>query len=556
MVLTWFDRIGDWNPQLFRELKGRLKPRNMMIIAALALLIQGLILFFFYNQLPLDATSSQRYCAAVENYDCVTDSLGRALVDWPEWWGDIFRMLNWGLIILPMAGGIFLLLNDLDQEERRGTLNFIRLSPQSGHNILLGKLLGTPALLYLGLLMLVPLHLMAAAGTHAPVEFVISFYVLLIAACGFLYSLALLGGFLGKLQPTVVSNQMGSGMTLVVVLFAVFVFIPAYISWNLMTNWNIATSFITGNPGYPTQLEWFYLPLGKNQLLSHGFTLLNLGLATYWIWHSLQRCYYSPTSTLLSKGQSYALVAYYELLMVGFCMDSEYDPNPDTMMGNVIVICFLNLPLFLVLIAILSPQRQTLLDWARYRHRHHHESQTHPRQHGFSASLWHDLIWGEKSPATVAIAINLGIMAAILLPWILTWPREYYRSEVLIGLAMSMTLIAIYGAIVQLLLLMKNQRRAAFATGALGLSLAVPTLLGGVLFSGGEQMLGQFVMLFSPILWGTFFSSISTLPPFLIFVAMGGHLALLTTLTAQLSLQLQKAGESSTKRLIAGGVSS
>jgi len=31
MILKRLDRLGNWNPQLIRELKGRLKPRNLAI---------------------------------------------------------------------------------------------------------------------------------------------------------------------------------------------------------------------------------------------------------------------------------------------------------------------------------------------------------------------------------------------------------------------------------------------------------------------------------------------------------------------------------------------
>ena len=51
MLLTYFDKFGDWNPQLFREFKGRLKPRNLSIAAIIAIGIQILLLLnFVYKQ--------------------------------------------------------------------------------------------------------------------------------------------------------------------------------------------------------------------------------------------------------------------------------------------------------------------------------------------------------------------------------------------------------------------------------------------------------------------------------------------------------------------------
>jgi len=40
MKLNWIQQLGDWNPQLLRELKGRLKLRNLLIAAAISQLSQ------------------------------------------------------------------------------------------------------------------------------------------------------------------------------------------------------------------------------------------------------------------------------------------------------------------------------------------------------------------------------------------------------------------------------------------------------------------------------------------------------------------------------------
>lgn len=46
MFSTLLDRLGNWNPQLLRELKGRLKPRNVIITIALSLVSQLMLLGF------------------------------------------------------------------------------------------------------------------------------------------------------------------------------------------------------------------------------------------------------------------------------------------------------------------------------------------------------------------------------------------------------------------------------------------------------------------------------------------------------------------------------
>jgi hypothetical protein len=52
MTLPWLDRLGEWNPQLFREIKGRLKRRNIAIAIATSLLGQLLVLLYWLRQIP------------------------------------------------------------------------------------------------------------------------------------------------------------------------------------------------------------------------------------------------------------------------------------------------------------------------------------------------------------------------------------------------------------------------------------------------------------------------------------------------------------------------
>ncbi|NJK76806.1 MAG: ABC transporter permease [Microcoleus sp. SU_5_6] len=57
--------------------------------------------------------------------------------------------------------GSYFIVSDLAEEQKRGTLNFIRLSPRPAWQILLGKLLGIPVLLYLSIAFAIPLHCFA-----------------------------------------------------------------------------------------------------------------------------------------------------------------------------------------------------------------------------------------------------------------------------------------------------------------------------------------------------------------------------------------------------------
>jgi hypothetical protein len=107
MQLNLLDRVGNWNAQLFREIKGRLKVRNVALTVAISLLSQLLLLFYGWSQIHI-----------------------------------IFSSLSMFVLFALLVVGTYMLISDLAREERRGTLNFIRLSPQSTQSILLGKMLG------------------------------------------------------------------------------------------------------------------------------------------------------------------------------------------------------------------------------------------------------------------------------------------------------------------------------------------------------------------------------------------------------------------------------
>jgi hypothetical protein len=168
MILKRLDRLGNWNPQLIRELKGRLKPRNLAIALTLSLVGQLLIVM-----------------------TCFMSSNGSVVIDWPLLWSDVFVHLSWFSTLALLGVGTYLLINDLAQEERRGTLNFLRLSPQSSQSILLGKLLGVPSLLYLAIVLAVPLHLWSGLAADIPLSLILSFYGVFVANCLFFYSAAM-----------------------------------------------------------------------------------------------------------------------------------------------------------------------------------------------------------------------------------------------------------------------------------------------------------------------------------------------------------------------------
>ena len=156
-MLHFIDKVGDWNPQLFRELKGRLKKFPVLIALVTSLASQLILFIFHFLQTPnLDGKTiyiNDKYCKLSSSKNYSYDSCPTNQIDIQLWWQDhfgyMFLTLSMIFIFTLLVAGTYLIINDLSQEERKGTLNFIRLSPQSETNIFIGKILGVPALIYL-----------------------------------------------------------------------------------------------------------------------------------------------------------------------------------------------------------------------------------------------------------------------------------------------------------------------------------------------------------------------------------------------------------------------
>ncbi len=507
MTSRLMDHIGEWNPQLVRELKGRLTSRNVTLSVGLSIVAQLLIVLVFISQIPAPDAHYGAYCLSQNNGYCFFNSL--------QWWQDLNQVFYWILPLALVSGGVYLLIADLAREERRGTLSFIRVSPQSSQSILIGKLLGVPVLIYLAVAIALPMDVISATFAQITLLEVFSFYLLLAALCGLFYSAAALFALMGGQQAFV-----GAGITLGMVWFVM----------NLQSDYS-----------YWGPLQWFGFTFNRDNLLNlQLFAVGNCAIWTYWIWQGLYRRFRNPTATIINKKQSYALVFCLNILFLGLVtsyLGSEPDPKLSAYLwfDRLSLIATLNLFLFLGLIAALSPPRQTLLDWARYAHQ------------AKGQAVLQDLIWGEKSPSPVAIAIGATIAALIFIPWVLLWPVEMlYKLQAIAAIGIYVILTAIYAVLAQIMLLLKSKKRALWATGVVAAAIGVP-LLTLALFGGQSETIPELYLLSILSLSGLEYAT--TTP---IFMAFLGHLAILAGLSAKLRQQLNRAGESATKALLMG----
>ncbi len=563
LKLNWIEALGDWNPQLLREINGRLKPRNLILAGAISLLGQFILFLFFLGRIPyatIDTASSTSgfgfpnndpYCTGSYVYGndrtCLVDGLGNLVVDWQKWSLDLFLALSVIGIFGLLVAGTYLLIDNLAYEEHKGTLNFIRLSPRSPQNILWGKLLGVPILLYIVALLAVPLHLGAGFAAHIPLIGILSFYGVLATSCVFFYSLSLLFGLVSAGVLNGFQALLGSG--------AVFLFILVGISkpvagdhfdWiNIFSPVIIVQYLIAATGIEPTisfsdleiqKLQWFNLPAGIGILGVSSILILNYSVWTYWSWQALQRRFASPTKTIFNKRQSYLLVACFEIMTLGFAVHGE----KSGLIYHFLILLAYNFVLFFGLIIALTPQRQAVIDWARYR------NQKYSGRKGLlNSSLIRDLVWGEKSPAIVAIALNLAITAIVLVSWILIALDSGNKLSALMALVLSLSFILVCTAIAQLVTFMRTQKQGLWITGILGVVIILPPLIFSLLF--GNPANGLTLWLFTVFA----FAAIEKAEVFSIFMALLGQLTILTLCSVQITRQLKKAGVSNSIDLFA-----
>ncbi|WP_019498307.1 hypothetical protein [Pseudanabaena sp. PCC 6802] len=459
------NQIGDWNPQLLRELKGRLKFRSVAVTVAGSVVFQLLFILSFWQSLPREGQRYSRYCL---------DTATPCTVNWPIWWQDQFRFIAWLLPFIFFAAGVYALVADLTQEERRGTLNFIRLSPRSCFSILVGKLLGVPILSYLGVALIVPLHVVAAINAGTPIGFLVSYYVLLLATGIFLFSAAVLQA-LWSGDRILIAGRISSGPILLA--FVTLWLTNIYMFWNLSTTWSSFSRTVFAINSIP-DFQWFYLQLAENPFTSHIFTLAVLGIGTYGVWQLVKRRFNSPSATAIGKKQSYYTVAFLEVFCLGFCLYSGNPPDRLIYLAQFGGLYVFNFICFLILIASLSTQRQALLDWVRY-----------GLQRG---GLVRDLIWADKSPAPIAIAVNLIIANALLIPWVSLWNDSTYKLKGILALVLFSTTMLVYATIVQLILSLKIQRPVVWAWGTIVSITILPPIFLSLLSLTPERV---------PLLW-------------------------------------------------------
>lgn len=367
---VFIDHLGNWNPQLLRELRGRLKPQTVIAAVSFSVIFQIILLL-------------------------ITSSNSRSVP--ASGWLDFWQIITWMLPYVTFTLGSYSIVNDIGQEQKRGTLNFIRLSPCPAWQILLGKMLGVPVLLYIFLGLMVPLHCFAGLQAGISPPLIASVYLMLAPGCAICYSVVMLCGLPSETQRM---GEPPEATAFGVAAIACCALSPLYMAWNIHITWRplLANPEILGHQ-HPV-VSWFLLPINTIGLVSHAFSLAVLGTTAFFLWRILLRHFNKPRSTPLSKRQSYAFLAGVEVLALGFFLPANL-ADANNARFAAISMYVLTVILLLVLIPAICPQRQALLEWVRY-----------------DSPGWPSLIWSDRSPVLLAVVIHLIVANVLLVPWL------------------------------------------------------------------------------------------------------------------------------------------
>jgi hypothetical protein len=368
MLDKTIDRLGDWNPQLFRELKSHLNGIPLTASAIFSILFQLLLL-----------------C----NIALFSNGSKSSIVD-------AFNFLSWSLPSLLILGSTYAIVADLHREDRQGTLDFIRLTPQSARSLFLGKILGVPSLIYAIVLSIVPLHLILGLLADANPILMLVWY-LTMGSIGYLFaSVTILYALAG-----------GKYAILLTLLFS----LPLSTTISI---YNIRLDATIHNSSWSPDrfLLWFGIPIFNNFFALSGFVSGTLLLISYWLWITIDRKYINPVSTAFKKEDSYWMNIQFQLWLLGFAVPLAIGTNELPHNENFYLLAifysastvgtFLTVPLIL-------PAWQSTREWSRSRC--HLVSGEHPQL--WRSDIVRDLIWHDRSPILVAMAINLAIAAVI-----------------------------------------------------------------------------------------------------------------------------------------------
>jgi uncharacterized membrane protein YjfL (UPF0719 family) len=496
MINSWTDKVGDWNPQLLRELKSRFSDNAPLSVVAVTILVQLIGIYFVGN------TTDRSFAAKVSSS---------------------FDFLNWVIPISLILGSIYAIVSDLNLEERRGTLNFIQLTPQSARGLFIGKIIGVPSLIYLSILLTIPLHLYLGVHNGISLPLMLGWYLTIGTFAYGCWSLVLLYRL-----------HSSSNAILLSLLFALPVNTVISI-YNYCVN-SLVVSRVPLDLD-PIKFSWFYLPIDSNVLLLDVFIVWTLLTISYWLWVTIDRKYINLASTSLRKEDTYWMNITLQIWLLGFAIPILAQIDRSNSIGSYIIVALfysISTLWIFTIVPLILPNPQSIQEWSRY----HHEHVIHKHLQWWQQAIIRDLIWHDRSPIELAILINL-LMSAIV--WglccgVFIYGEFLIRS--LCGIIITGILMLIYTSIISFICLQSSTRKIR-ANPLIILMSCLPLFLGFVAVVNPESRdLSLNLLLFSPLAWiGILYLSIPNIGMIII-----GQIGILIRLTTLMQRRLQKLG--------------
>jgi heme exporter protein D len=364
--------------------------------------------------------------------------------------------------------------------------------------------------------------LYTAVQGQVPLSVLMGTYVVGAASCLFFWSGALLWSVttsaLGYLQPWA-----GAGFAAITVWGLMSIPSPFGSEDPMNWLWSFDPSIVTKHlmrSTYPRELvmNWFNLNCNVTPWITTLFITAYLSVWTAWIWTALRRRFQNARGTVLSKKQSYGFTACLMGSVTGFV----WGGYSTTTLSLCMVIC-------LVVVTLITPNRQTLHEWARYRHQM-------PRK-----SLISELLWGEKSPALMAVAVNMAIATVLLSPAIVRLSADFFNGILeLVAFAIAVLMMAV---IFQIMLMLKMPRPELWAVGSWMACWLVPVISTELI---GFTSAGRVLWFFSIAPW----LAVGSEPVITVLGALMVQLSVFGLLTSRLIRQLDRAGVSESKALL------
>jgi hypothetical protein len=378
--------------------------------------------------------------------------------------------------------------------------------------------------------LMLPLHLFAGFAAGGDLTLLVSWYGAIGAIWFLLASAAVLYVLLGGIQA--ILTVMAVGYPVCLPILAINAFASATIERQPWLDRN------NGN------LSWFGLPVANSMLCFYTFGIGCCFVASYWVWQALERRYLNPTATVLSKSQSYVANLCLQIWMAGFILPlvPQDTSSKESIIAGFAVMDFMAL---LLLIPMLLPSKQAVQDWSRHRR----ERITHPQRQFWQQNLVRDLFNNDKSPALLAIAINIGMAMVLWVPVaIVGFEKLSHGMRFLAGACLAASLILIYAAIAHLGLFLNFKKRNLWIVAIVAGAMILP-LVGAFALSPNHTPTGlaAILLLFSP------FAPIGILQLAggTILATFAAQLVMLGALTRQLQRKLQVSGQSQSKELLA-----